>query len=375
MLADITDRDLISQFLIQKDKDALEMLISRYHQKCYEQFYDHYHDEKTSIDLCKKLWTSVLSKPKDLDLYDNFSEFLDADIDSLLKNEIGIIENVLDSVHLNYLNDSFKVKHPQKTNLPIDGLNGLTKKTVNVKHLLNSSIMRILIGVLIVAILVVVSINNFNKPKLNTPNLLVDNYMSDILKENAGFLSDNINTTIDWQYGFVIEGSNSHDAFVVGSYMIDLINLDEVAHAVEIEKVLGQLSDINSRIMNADIQTAIEYINVNTVTNKSIKNLVSSFENYYSENSEKNYFKFGKWVEFNYLHTKLALELNNTNIYSESLYKDDEFMTQFLSGGKHPNYVKQDIEKIHRLYSSTDITLDKLKQQDKLLGRLRSLLF
>ena len=373
--SEMTDAELFSLFQNQKNKDALETLITRYHQKCFKKINIKVQDEHLSVDLCKKLWVWMLNNPYDIKTCHKFDDYLDTNIDIFLNNNQGIIENIVDSVHLTYKKNSLKPVQAQTAtseNVPADIPQRPNSKF---KILKNSSARLIWLGLLLYLILTVVVVLTLSRPKLANPNAEVNLYESDTLKVNSVYLAENITTNIDWQYGFVIEGPNSHDAFVAGSYMIDLVNLDKIKHVAEIREILTQLADINSRTLSEEIEDAIENINRNKISDETINILASSFENFYLRNSEQNYFKFGKWVEFNYQHTKLAIELDNTEIYSENFYKDNKFITEFLAGGNHPHLVKDDIEKILKLSTDMNVSTAMLRQQLTLLENLRALLF
>ena len=375
MYIDITDRELISLYLNHEDKKAIETLISRHHQKCFEKINSRYKDETKSLNLCKKLWVFILSNPDKLKENDKLERLLDHSIETLSVSEFDSIEDVIDSVHDQYLHNSTTINHSQTSDANSRSTENSVAGKINSKVLIQSSKLKIGIAFLTALSLFVVIALMIPKPKSSVENLLIYEYQSEALKKNSSFLSDNINTNIDWQYGFVIEEPGSHDAFVVGSYMVNLINLDEVTHSNDVDQILDQLVDISLRINNDDISHALTSTSENLVTNELIKSLASSFENYYKNHPELSYFKFGKWVEFNYLHTKLAIEQQDIELYLGNLYTDNKFITHFMSKVGIPHLLNKDVEQIVMLSSNKEITIDTLKQQIKVLGNLRSLLF
>ena len=207
---------------------------------------------------------------------------------------------------------------------------------------------------------------------LPTSDHLLSGYHSQLLRKNSKVIAESVNTTVDWQYGFALREPVAHDAFLAGAYVVDLVNLDQSSQSNKMESIIKQLSIISDRINNDAMQNAID--NSIPISQESIQSISTTFELFYKENSESDFFKFGKWVEYNYLLTKLAVKLNDATLFSDNVYNEDKFMENFVGKKDYPQYIKSDLEQIMVLSSNKEISLIELSQQLRLLEKIRNLL-
>ena len=216
-----------------------------------------------------------------------------------------------------------------------------------------------------------------NQQLRQTPMIgdLMNGYQSASLIENHDFVANQINTSVDWQYGFVLEDPSGRDAFVAGAYLVDILNLNESVNTKEVRALLQQLSEINSRINDENIQREIDHFDLQSEPVDSLATLIQAFENYYSKQPEKEFFEFGKWMEFNYLQTKLALKMNDTSVYMNTIQAQINFIKSFNLKGNYPDFIKQDLDLLLQLYTSKNVSIVSLQKQLKLLEKLRILLF
>ena len=87
MLTELSDAQLISLFVNDKNEKAFDTLLRRHYQKCYNRFNAHVKDSHASHDLCQTLWMRVLNNLAQYQENDKFEHYLNKIISNLLKDE------------------------------------------------------------------------------------------------------------------------------------------------------------------------------------------------------------------------------------------------------------------------------------------------
>ena len=344
------------------------MEVDRNNEKLITDLYRHYQQSRDDIDQ-----QVLFNINKAMKVYLNSSASVNSENSAIYQHKV--MDAIREQAHQQYIKERI-TSHSIHTKDLHSKAPGLSSKLAQIFYYFLTQLKKpvwasALAGLLIISFYL--TSYNVSRPPIDEE--LINPYRSAQLIDNDDFVVKQINTQVDWQYGFVIENPAGRNAFMAGAYLVDLQNLNQARSTVETKLLLEQLSQINARIGDEPIQNAIEQYELQPNLPESFSKLNETFKMFYKSRPEVDFFEFGKWIEFNYLQTKLALEYQDISLYNSDIQVQQDFIKAFKLNGVYPEFINDDLNDLITMYSMKNTTLEQLNKQYELLDKLRTLLF
>ena len=194
-----------------------------------------------------------------------------------------------------------------------------------------------------------------------------NDYLAQVLIENADYVEQLLAQSQDWQYGFSSATKPSSMAFQAGELIIDLRHLCPYSEACLSETLAQRV-----RAHPPYIDSANE---LDMQSPSAIGEIEDTLKGIYSEHqNDQQMLLFGQWLEYHYLLAGLSLVQGQTEIFSDNYQHQAALMDWFAQVSLRSGLLRDDEISTLKTAPGSDLNLQSLSQFSTLLIKIRSLL-
>lgn len=206
---------------------------------------------------------------------------------------------------------------------------------------------------------------------IGVPRFSVDNaqpvYSTVAFVNNSQLLEELIASNNEWLYGFSANTRPTTKAFRAGELVIDM--------NIVTDRLKGLSPQVIDQRLRSHAPFADKSVSIAMRSPSDIKNIELKLTEYYSaNNAQLQMFRFGQWIQYHYLLSRLALADSGANFYAANYMRYPELLSGVDSQLRELNVLSEDDLNGLKVIPNSNLSIVELDKISNLLLRVRTLL-